>query len=68
MLLAGDGDDDICRALKTLGAAIIKNPIPFILVILYMSTFEKFEGLNFPEQVTDFYYTTYNIKEWLLHR
>ncbi len=68
MLLAGDGDDDICHALKTLGAAIIKNPIPFILVILYMSTFEKFEGLNFPEQVTDFYYTTYNIKEWLLHR
>lgn len=30
--------------------------------------FEKFEGLNFPEQVTDFYYTTYNLKNWLLHR
>lgn len=68
MLLAGDGDEGICYALKTLGAAMIKNPMPFILVVLYMSTFEKFEGLNFPEQVTDFYYTTYNIKEWLLHR
>ena len=67
MLLAGDGDKGICAALKSMGAAIAKNPIPFILLILYISTFEKFEALNFPEQVTDFYYTTYNIKNWLFH-
>lgn len=68
MLLAGDGDEGICHALETLGTAIMRNPLPFILVILYIATFEKFEGLNFPEQVTDFYYTTYYIKNWLLHR
>lgn len=68
MLLAGDGDEGMCRALKNLGTAITRNPMPFILVILYIATFEKFEGLNFPEQVTAFYYTTYNIKNWLLNR
>lgn len=68
MLLAGDGDKGICAALKKLGVCIARNPVPFILIILYISTFEKFEALNFPEQVTDFYYTTYNIKNWLFHR
>lgn len=68
MLLAGDGDKGICATLKKLGVCIARNPVPFILIILYISTFEKFEALNFPEQVTDFYYTTYNIKNWLLHR
>lgn len=68
MLLAGDGDKGICATLKKLGVCIAGNPVPFILIILYISTFEKFEALNFPEQVTDFYYTTYNIKNWLLHR
>lgn len=67
MLLAGDGDKGICGALKAMGAAIARNPVPFILLILYISTFEKFEALNFPEQVTNFYYTTYHIKNWLLH-
>ncbi|MDE6386329.1 MAG: hypothetical protein K2L82_00825 [Lachnospiraceae bacterium] len=67
MLLAGDEDEGMCHALRNLGEAITCNPMPFILAILYVVTFEKFEGLNFPEQVTDFYYTTYNIKNWLLH-
>lgn len=67
MFLAGDGDKGICNALKAMGAAIAKNPIPFILLILYISTFEKFEALNFPQQVTDFYYTTYHIKNSLFH-
>lgn len=68
MLLAGDGDKGTCATLKKLGVCIARNPVPFILIILYISTFEKFEALNFPEQVTDFYYTTYNIKNGLLHR
>lgn len=67
MLLAGDDDEGVCSALKAMGAAIARNPVPFILLVLYISTFEKFEGLNFPEQVTAFYYTTYDIKEWMLH-
>ena len=67
MLLTGDGDKGICNTLKVMGVAIAQNPIPFILLVLYISTFEKFEALNFPQQVTDFYYTTYNIKNWLFH-
>lgn len=44
----------------------MKNPALYIFLILYISTFEKFEGLNFPDQVTAFYHTTYDIKCWLL--
>ena len=66
MLLAGDEDEGVCHALEIMGGS--RNPMPFILLILYIATFEKFEGLNFPEQVTDFYYTTYYLKNWLLHR
>ena len=66
MILAWNQDEGILGALHVLGEKLCKNPMLFILLILYISTFEKFEGLNFPEQVTDFYYTTYNIKCWLL--
>ena len=66
MLLAGDEDEGVCHALEIMGGS--RNPMPFILLILYIATFEIFEGLNFPEQVTDFYYTTYYLKNWLLHR
>lgn len=66
LVLAGDGDQGMCDALRTCGGVMAKNPAPFILFILYVGTFEKFEGLNFPEQVTSFYYNTYYIKEWIL--
>lgn len=68
MLLAGDEDEGICYALEKLGRGISRCPMPFILVVFYIATFEKFEGLNFPEQVTDFYYTTYHLKNWLFNR
>ena len=66
LVLAWKHDEGICDSLFILGEGIRKAPALFILLILYISTFEKFEGLNFPEQVTDFYYTTYDIKCWLL--
>ncbi|MCM1296450.1 MAG: hypothetical protein NC311_13005 [Muribaculaceae bacterium] len=66
LVLAWKRDEGIRDSLKTLGGGIVENPAPYILLVLYISTFEKFEGLNFPEQVTSFYYTTYDIKCWLL--
>ncbi len=66
LVLAWKHDEGICDSLFILGEGIRKAPALFILLILYISTFEKFEGLNFPEQVTDFYYTTYDIKCWFL--
>lgn len=65
-VLAWNHDERIVKSLYALGGQIIKNPMLYILLILYIGTFEKFEGLNFPEQVTSFYYTTYDIKCWLL--
>jgi hypothetical protein len=65
LVLAWRHDEGILDSLNTLGAKIKKTPAIFILFILYISTFEKFEGLNFPDQVTDFYYTTYDIRCWI---
>lgn len=65
LVLAWKQDEGILDSLKVLGNNIKKNPMIFILFVLYISTFEKFEGLNFPEQVTAFYYTTYDIRCWL---
>jgi hypothetical protein len=62
IVLAWKHDECILNSLNVLGENIKKNPAVFILFVLYISTFEKFEGLNFPEQVTDFYYTTYDIR------
>lgn len=66
LVLAWRQDEGICASLKALGGGISRNPAWFILLVLYISTFEKFEGLNFPDQVTNFYHTTYDIKCWLL--
>jgi hypothetical protein len=64
-VLAWKHDEGILDSLNVLGENIKKNPAIFVLFVLYISTFEKFEGLNFPEQVTDFYYTTYDIRCWI---
>lgn len=66
LALAWNEDEGILKSFSALGGRIIKNPMLYILLILYIGTFEKFLGLNFPEQVTSFYYTTYDIKCWLL--
>lgn len=66
LVLAWKQDEGIRSSLRILGGSIMKNPALYILLILYISTFEKFEGLNFPDQVTAFYHTTYDIKCWLL--
>ena len=49
-----------------LGQNISKYLPVFCMFALYISTFEKFEGLNFPEQATLFYYQMYDIKMWFL--
>ena len=54
------------NALSKLGQNISKYIPVFCMFALYISTFEKFEGLNFPEQATLFYYQMYDIKMWFL--
>lgn len=66
LVLAWNQDEGILKSLDALGRGLLGNPAKFIVLVLYISTFEKFEGLNLPEQVTSFYHTTYDIKCWLL--
>lgn len=61
LVLAYQGDRGIRDALQKLGNRIDKNPVVFLMVVLYISGFEKFEGINVLQQVQDFYYTTYNV-------
>lgn len=68
MVLAYVGDEGIAQALEKLGKAIRKNPVIFLVFVLYAASFEKFQGLNYLEQVECFYYATYDLKEWILGR
>ena len=64
--LAGKGDKKILSTLHSLGQNICDYLPIFALFVIYISTFEKFEGLNFPEQAQLFYYQIYDIKMWFL--
>lgn len=64
--LAGKGDKKILSTLHSLGQNICDYLPIFALFVIYISTFEKFEGLNFPEQAQLFYYQIYDIKIWFL--
>ena len=66
LILAGKGDKKILGVLDCLGQSICKYLPVFGLFIIYISTFEKFEALNFPEQAQLFYYQVYDIKMWFL--
>ena len=66
LVLAGKQDKGMTNALSKLGQNISKYLPVFCMFALYISTFEKFEGLNFPEQATLFYYQMYDIKMWFL--
>ncbi|MBQ6786569.1 MAG: hypothetical protein IJO85_02475 [Lachnospiraceae bacterium] len=68
MVLAYVGDEGIVQGLEKLGKAIRKNSVIFLVFILYVASFEKFQGLNYLEQVERFYYSTYDLKEWILGR
>lgn len=68
MVLAYVGDEGIAQGLEKLGKAIRKNPVIFLVFVLYAASFEKFQGLNYLEQVERFYYATYDLKEWILGR
>lgn len=68
MVLAHDGDEGIAIGLEKLGAYIRKYPVIFLVFILYVASFEKFQGLNYLEQVERFYYATYDLKEFILGR
>lgn len=64
--LAGKGDKKILSTLHSLGQNVCEYLPIFALFVIYISTFEKFEALNFPEQAQLFYYQIYDIKMWLL--
>ena len=68
MVLAYVGDEGIAQGLEKLGKAIRRNPVIFLVFVLYVASFEKFQGLNYLEQVERFYYATYDLKEWILGR
>lgn len=68
MVLAHQGDEGIGQGLEKLGMVIKRKPVIFLVFILYVSSFEKFQGLNYLEQVERFYYATYDLKEWILGR
>ena len=66
LILAGKGDKSILISLDILGQNIRKILPVFGLFVIYISTFEKFEALNFPDQTRLFYYQIYDIKMWFL--
>ncbi len=54
------------HVLDKIGETIGRYPLVFLAIILYCTLFEKFEGINFPEQVRAFYYKAYELKSLLL--
>lgn len=68
LVLAYKKDEGICAGLLSLGKLIEKNGAIFLLFILYISSFEKFEGINMMKQVQDFFYATYDLKVFFFGR
>ena len=66
LILVAKGDKRILNVLNNLGQKVCDYFPIFALFVIYISTFEKFEALNFPEQVQLFYYQVYGIKMWFL--
>ncbi|MBQ7944893.1 MAG: hypothetical protein IJ326_12640 [Lachnospiraceae bacterium] len=66
MVLIYDGDEGIGCGVEKLSTAVRRYPIVFIVLVLYVASFEKFEGINYLNQVQDFFYQTYDLKELLL--
>lgn len=66
-LLAARQDSCMLLALKELGTHVQKYPIIYICLLLYLSSFEKFEGINYLEQAENFYHAVYGIKTFLLN-
>lgn len=66
MVLIYDGDKGIGHGVEKLSVAIKRYPMVFIILVLYIASFEKFEGINYLNQVQDFFYQTYDLKEFLL--
>ncbi len=59
---AGGGDDEFSNITDKVGAFIVKYLPMFLMIIFYCSIFEKFEGINYVDQVREFYYRVYNLK------
>ena len=64
-LLSARKDEAVLDSLERLGALIKKHPAVFLCMILYLATFEKFEGCNNLNQAENFYHMAYNLKELL---
>ena len=66
MVLCYVNDRGMQEGLTFLGNAVRKYPALYLLLLLYVNSFEKFEGINVLQQVQDFYYVVYSLKEMLL--
>ncbi len=64
---AGSGEDEFNNITDKAGEIIVKYLPAFLMIILYCSMFEKFEGINYVDQVREFYYRIYDIKTALLN-
>ena len=59
-------DQNFVFAIQKLGNVFRRYPWVALLIILYLSMFHKFEGINYLPQVEEFYYAVYGFKTFLL--
>lgn len=66
MVLCYVNDRGIQEGMAFLGKTVRLYPALFLLIPLYVNSFEKFEGINVLQQVQDFYYAVFSLKEMLI--
>jgi len=64
--LYSKGNHSMKTSVAKFGENIRKFPGVFIMLIIYLSLFDKFEAINYLPQVETFYYTLYDLKTFVL--
>lgn len=62
LVLIGKRDVHVMNGLKKFGELVMKYPVPFICLIVYLASMEKFEGINYMNEAQTFYLFTYKIR------
>lgn len=66
LYLAAKNDENILYSFEKFSNTIKKYPFVFLVILLYLTCFEKFEGCNYVDEVQTFYLFLYKIRQ-LLH-
>lgn len=62
LVLIGKKDIHAMNGLRKFGAFVMKHPVPFVCLIVYLASMEKFEGINYMNEAQTFYLFTYQIR------